>query len=99
VVEAAAERTHDVAVGLAVGVRCAVVELRRADLRQRRRRLEPRAGQLQRRQRNRLFDVAGAESELRADALRGRGDLGRRRLLVLVAPAPVLAAALRGLYQ
>jgi len=80
-------------------MRRAVVGLGGADLGQRGGRLEARARQLDRRQRDRLLDIPGAEPQVRADSLRRGRDLGGRGLLVLVAPAPVLAPALRGLYQ
>jgi hypothetical protein len=99
VVEAPPEGPHHVAVGLAVGVGRAVVSVRGADPGQIGGRLEARTRQLDRLQRYGLLDILGAESQVRADALRRPRDLGGRRLLVLVAPAPVLAPALRGLYQ
>ena len=93
VVEAAAEGAHDVAVGLAVGVRGALVQLGRADLGERGRRLEPRRRQLHVLERYRALDLGVAEAEVRADRGRGLEHMLVRRLLVLEAPAPELASA------
>jgi hypothetical protein len=95
-VEAPAERAHDVAVGLAVGVRGALVGVRGADLGELGRRLEPRRRKLDVLQRNRLLGLGVAEAQHGRHRHGGRPDLVVGELLVLVSPAPVLAAALRG---
>ena len=60
-----------------------------------RRRLEPRRRQLDVVERHRLLGLRRAEAEVRGDARPRPRALGRRRLLVLVAPAPVLATRAR----
>ena len=91
VVDLAAEGAHHVAVGPAVGVGGALVGVGRADLGQRRGRLEPRgAGARGPSSRHRALDLRGPEAEVLAGRRGGGGYLGGGRLLVLVAPAPEL---------
>jgi hypothetical protein len=67
------------------------------DLRERGRRREPRRRQLDRLERDRLLGLA-AEPKPLADVGGGCAEVGERRLLVGVPPAPVLADP-RGGYQ
>ena len=81
----------DVAVGLAERVRDAVVRIRGEDRRDHLRSAQARPRQLDRLERDRLLGRL-AEPEALADPGRRRLEVGRRRLLVLIPPAPVLAA-------
>ena len=93
-VEAAAEGPDHVAVGLAGGVRCALVVVAAADGRKRARRREPRPRQLEVLEPWRRLDLGGREAEMLTRGARGLLDIGRRRLLILEAPAPELEAPL-----
>ena len=73
-------------------MRRALVALARAELRQRLRRLQARRRQLDRVQRDGPLHLGGAEAQVLAGGGRRALDLLMRRLLVLVAPAPVLPA-------
>ena len=84
------KRAHDVEVGAALGVRAPRGRRRVAG----RRGLEPRRGQLDVLERDRQLGLALAEAEMRGEARRGGAQLVVRGLLVLEAPAPVLAPTL-----
>ena len=86
--ELAAQPAHDVEVGAALGVRGARPRVVRE------RRLEPRRRQLDVLERDRQLGLALAEAEVLGEARRGRAQLVGSGLLVLVAPAPVLATTL-----
>ena len=75
VVEPAAKGAHDVAVGLAVGVRGAVVYAGRADPGERRRRLETGCRQLDVLERDRQLDLLRSESEVADDPRSGAPQL------------------------
>jgi hypothetical protein len=92
-VEASAEGAHHVAVGLPIGVRRALVRIGPTELGERGWRLQPRGRKLEILEPGRPLDVGRGEAEVLARR-GGRGlDLLVRRLLVLEAPAPELAAA------
>jgi hypothetical protein len=96
--ELAPEAAHDVAVGLAEGVREAIVALVAEDRGQRVGCPQARGRELDLLDWNRVFDIA-AEAEPLANSLRRLLQLRPRRLLLLEAPTPVLAAPGRGAYQ
>jgi hypothetical protein len=91
VVDPPAEGTHEVAVGAAVGVRDTLVAIVADYVRQRRGRLEPRLGQVDRVEGHGLLDLVAAEAEPLADTRSGGLEVGARRLGALPAPPPVLA--------
>ena len=93
-VEAAAEGPHDVAVGLAVGMRGTLVRVAAADPRKAAWRLDPGRRQVQVVEPDRRFDVDGREAQMPARRARRLLDLCGRRLLVLEPPAPELEAPL-----
>ena len=93
VVEAPAEGAHDVAVGLPVRVRRAVVSVGRADLGQRGRGLEPRSRELDLVERNRSLDLPVPEAEVIVNATSGSLELIEGGLLVLIPPSPMAAPA------
>jgi hypothetical protein len=72
-------------------MRDAVVAVLADDLGQRCRRLEPRLGQLDRLQRDRLLNPIAAEAEPLTDPRRRGLEVGAAERAVLVAPAPVLS--------
>src|SRR5206468_11478095 len=90
IVDPPPECTHEVAIRLAVGVGHTVVEVRGADLGERRRRLEPRRRELDVRESRRPLDLGGLESEVLPRSGGRRAYLIQGRLLVLEAPAPEL---------
>jgi len=92
-----AKSPDDVAVGLAQGVCDPVVALGREHRRELLRRLQARLGELNRLERDRLLDLIDLEAEPVRDRPCDSLDLIARGLLVLVAPAPPGAAAVRGL--
>ncbi len=91
----AADPANDVAVGLAERVRDPVVGRAREDRREHLGRCQPRLRQLDRVERDRLLRHH-PEAEPRADLAGGALEVGGCGLLVLVAPAPVLAAPPHG---
>jgi hypothetical protein len=95
VLELAAEPADDVAVRLAERVRGAVVAVGAEEAGERRRRLDPRLAQLDPVEGDRLVDPLDLETEPLVDRLRCGLEPRPVRLLVLPAPAPVLAPASR----
>src|SRR5206468_12487668 len=93
VVEAAPKGAHDIRVGLAVGVACTFIGIARADVGERCRRRQARRRQLDLVLGHRQLDLLGPEAQVAPDAFACAPELGRRRLLVLVTPAPELAPA------
>jgi hypothetical protein len=90
-IEAPAKPPYNVRVGLAQRVRRACIRIPGTDLRQRGRGGDARRRQRHRLQRNRLLDLGERHAQTLAQ-LGGRGaNLRRGRLLILIAPTPVLA--------
>jgi hypothetical protein len=94
----AAKSANDVAIGLAERVRDAVVAVGRKQVAEIAGRLQPRLGQLDLLERDRLLDLVDLESEPLTDRRRYRFQRRPVRLLGLVPPPPVLEAS-RRLYQ
>ena len=96
VVELAAEAAHDVAIRLPQRVRRARVAVHGRDLGQRVGDLDPRRAQRDVLERDGPLDLGLAEPEVRSQAERRLADLLERRLLILVAPPPVLEPPIHG---
>ena len=93
VLELAAEPTHDIAIGLAERARDAVVAVVAQHAGQCARHLDPRRAQLDVLERDGLLDALNLEAEALVDRLGGVLQSSAVGLLVLPAPAPVLAPA------
>ena len=90
VVDATLEGADQVPVALPVGVRDPLLQRGRGDLGQARRGRQPGRGQVDRLEGHRRLHLGGLESQVPPDAGGGLAHLGRRRLLILVAPPPEL---------
>src|SRR5205085_26223 len=98
VVVAAAEGTDDVAVGLAVGVRCALGGVGREDLREGRGGLDARSSQLRRSRRHTVLDLAGPEAQTLARLTSNLRHLLARRALLVKSPSPMVSPLVHGGY-